>query len=311
MTHVWSPPTIEMPSTPTLVTENVNPETAPESTPVTQFPEIPPVFDIQHSADEAHDTPFLDAWTNHLNAQQSQVNVERVSVHASNVQGAAHSLWSAIMALANNRDLPEQEVGCDVDCFTMEAIMNGSPQVHVYVAHFFSVSYIILTSSFRGDSVGNGVLRAIWSTMWCDVLSLGCGERFWTNNDDNFVTISLQNHVLATHITEEEEAYLWGCGFWVRVSIIWGLMPGPLSPSLVLYLAYGNIDQAISQDFLIAVQPAIEARLQTWPPSRITRDRRTVLDLDVRRDPWTLIASCVSFDGTRVCFHFLSLPLTI
>jgi hypothetical protein len=146
-------------------------------------------------------------------------------------------------------------------------------------------------------------LRAIWSTMWSNVLSLGCGERFWMNNDTTFMTISLQTHVLATCITEEDKAYLRGCGLGIRISIIWSLMPGPLSPSLVLYLASGNINQALSQDFLMAVQPAVEVRLRTWPPpSRITGEGRRVLDLDVRRDPWTLITSCASFDGTQVCF---------
>lgn len=140
--------------------------------------------------------------------------------------------------------------------------------------------------------------------MWSDIVSLSCGERFWTNNDrDSFMTISLRTRVLAAHITEEDEAYLRGCGFCIRISILWGLIPGPISPSLVLYLAYGSIDHAISRDFLIAVQPAVEARLQTWPPSKITREGRTVLDLDVRRDPWTLVASCASFDGTQVCFR--------
>jgi hypothetical protein len=139
------------------------------------------------------------------------------------------------------------------------------------------------------------------------MLSLGSGERFWTNNDTTFMTISLQTHVLATHITEEDEAYLQGCGLGIHISIIWSLLPGLLSPSLVLYLASGNIDQALSHDFLIAVQPAIEAQLQMWPPtSKTTGEGRTVLDLDVRRDPWTLIASCASFDGTQVCFYSFS-----
>jgi len=60
------------------------------------------------------------------------------------------------------------------------------------------------------------------------------------------------------------------------------------------------LDWATSRDFLAAVQPAVEARLRTWPPVKITRDGRSVLDLDVRKDPWTLIASCASFDGMQI-----------
>ncbi|KAH8995533.1 hypothetical protein EDB86DRAFT_1099203 [Lactarius hatsudake] len=274
MTCIRSSPTTETPSAPALV----------------PFPEIPPIFATQYSATSddsdvrVHDTPFLDAWTDCLRAQQSDVNAERIGVHASSIQVAARGLWSAIMALANNTDLPEPEAGCDVNHFTMDAIMNGIPRVSV------------------GDSVGDGVLRAIWSTMWNDILSLGHGpgERFWTNDNSDFMTISLRPNILATRITEDDQAYLRGCGLSIRISVIWGLMPGPLSPSLLLYLAHGNIDKAISRDFLKAVQPSLEARLQTWPPSMITRSGQTVLELDVRRDPWTLIASCTSFDGTQI-----------
>lgn len=139
MTRVQSPLAIEPPSAPALVAECTNPELmAPESTPVTVFPEIPPIFDVQSSADEVFDTPFLDAWTNYLHVQQREVDVERVRVRASNIQGAAHGLWSAIMALANNKDLPEQGAECDISHFTMEVIMNGSPRVHVYVVQFLS-----------------------------------------------------------------------------------------------------------------------------------------------------------------------------
>ena len=128
--------------------------------------------------------------------------------------------------------------------------------------------------------------------------------------DTNFATLSLQTLVLATHITEADAAYLRACGLSIRVSIIWGLMPGPLSPSLILYLLSENmpveaaLNRATSRDFLAAVQPAVETRLRAWPPPKITRDGKSVLDLDVRRDPWTLIASCAIFDGTQVCFHF-------
>ncbi|KAH9017837.1 hypothetical protein EDB84DRAFT_1442645 [Lactarius hengduanensis] len=274
MTCIQSSPTTETPSTPALV----------------PLPEIPPMFAIQSSATsddldvQVHDTPFLDAWTDCLRAQQSDINAERIGVHAPSIQVAARGLWSAIMALANNTDLPEPEAGCDINHFTMDAIMNGIPRVSV------------------GDSVGDGVLRAIWSTMWSDILSLGHGpgERFWTNDNSDFTSISLRPNILATRITEDDQAYLQGCGFCIHISVIWGLMPGPLSPSLILYLAHGNIDEAISRDFLKVVQPSLEARLQTWPPSMITRSRRTVLELDVRRDPWMLIASCTSFDGTQI-----------
>lgn len=145
--------------------------------------------------------------------------------------------------------------------------------------------------------------------MWNNALSLGCGERFWANSDTNFMTLSLRTPILAAYITEEDAAYLRGCGFAIRISIIWGLMPGPLSPSLVLYLVSADINLAISRNFLEAVQPTVEARLQTWPPPTITRDGRTVLDLNVRSDPWTLIASCASFDGTQVRFHLFLLVM--
>jgi hypothetical protein len=120
----------------------------------------------------------------------------------------------------------------------------------------------------------------------------------------NFMTLALQTHVLASIITDKDAAYLQGCGFAICILIIWGLIPGPLSPSLIVYLMSGSLDKALSHDFLIAVQPAVKSRLQTWPPPNITREGCTILDLDVRRDPWTLIASCNSFDGTQARFLF-------
>jgi hypothetical protein len=141
--------------------------------------------------------------------------------------------------------------------------------------------------------------------MWTDILSPSHGN-FWTPmTESTFITLSLRTQVLASVITEDDTTYLRGCGFSIRISIIWGLVPGLLSPSLILYLISGSLDKAISQDFLRAVQPAVESRLQTWPPPKITREGSTVLDLDVRKDPWTLIASCTSFDGTQACFCFL------
>ena len=124
MTHVQSPPTIEPPSSVELM--------GPDSTSLPQqFPDIPPVF-AQPSSDEALDTPSLDAWTNQLNAQQRRLDDEKVIVRAPSVQDAARGIWSAILALANNRDQPEPEAGCVINNFTAEAIMSGSPQVHVY-----------------------------------------------------------------------------------------------------------------------------------------------------------------------------------
>jgi len=136
--------------------------------------------------------------------------------------------------------------------------------------------------------------------MWNNILTQGCGERLWTTSEATFSTLSLRTHILAALITEEDKSYLRGCGFSIRISVIWGLMPGPLSPSLVLYLISGNISQALSQDFLAAVQPAVEERIRTWPPPKVTRHGQERLDLDARKDPWTLIASCASFDGTNI-----------
>ncbi|KAF8259269.1 hypothetical protein EI94DRAFT_1035513 [Lactarius quietus] len=272
VTHVRSPPAIEPPST--VLSDPI-------------APEIPSVFDMPPSADEILDTPFLDAWTNHLRAQQSHNDIERVSIDASSVQDAACGLWAAITALANNKAVPESEAGWTISSFTLEAIMKGRPQVHI------------------GDSVGDGVLRATWSTMWNNILTQGCGERLWTTSEATFSTLSLRTHILAALITEEDKSYLRGCGFSIRISVIWGLMPGPLSPSLVLYLISGNISQALSQDFLAAVQPAVEERIRTWPPPKVTRHGQERLDLDARKDPWTLIASCASFDGTNVCFYLI------
>ncbi len=274
------------------------------STPAIPFPTIPPIFDVPSLADDTIDTPFLNNWADYLHAQQTQTDIRHVTLHASDVRQVASGLWLAIMALANNMDLSDQELGCDIENFTTEAIMNGKPQVYMFVSSFQSC-LITLTLLFRGDSVGVGVMQAIWSTMWTNVLSLNGQERFWTNDDQQFYQLSLQTQVLAAHITTSDEAYLRGCGLGIRISVIWDLMT-PLSPSLVLYLASGSVEGAMSSDFLLAVQPTLEARLQTWPPpSKTTSDGRTILDLDVRKDPWTLIASCVSFEGTQVCLCFL------
>jgi len=179
MTHVQSPLTIEPPSA------------QPDSTSAPQqFPDIPPAF-AQSSADEVLDTPSLNAWTNHLDAQQQrQLDVERVTIRVPSVQEAARSMWSAILALANNQVLPDPESGCVITHFTVEAIMSRSPRVHV------------------GGSVGVGVLRAIWATMWKNLLSVGCGNRLWIHTDDDFTMLSLQTLVLATRITEEDTTYL-------------------------------------------------------------------------------------------------------
>lgn len=132
ITHIYSP---ELPSTPVLLTRHSNLEQpAPESISVSPFPEIPPIFDNPSSTDDAIDTPFLDAWNNHLRAQVRQIDTERVSVHAPSVQVAAHGLWSAIMALSNNKNLPDPEAGCEINHFSAEAIMNGSPRFHMYEA---------------------------------------------------------------------------------------------------------------------------------------------------------------------------------
>jgi hypothetical protein len=126
MTRFPSPPTIEPPST--AATELM----VLESTSALQFPDIPHVFDIQSTADDALDTPSLDAWTSYLRAQQRQANTARVIVRASSVQGAASGLWSAIMALANNKGLLAMDVGCHIDHFMLEVIMNGGLQIYVY-----------------------------------------------------------------------------------------------------------------------------------------------------------------------------------
>lgn len=295
-----SPPTIGPSSTPATEVTSL------ESTSALQFPEIPRVFDIPSSTDDVIDTPFLDAWTEHLRAQRSDDDVTRVRICASSVQDAAHGLWLGIMALTNGWDLPALEAGQHIDDFTIEAIMNGSPRVQVYEAlSLLHLPYLLISYS-RGDSIGDGVLRAVWSTMWNNIISPGHGKSFWTpTTEPTFMTLSLRTQVLASIITEEDARYLRGCGFAIRISIIWGLVPGPLSPSFILYLISGSLDKATSQDFLRAVQPAVESRLETWPPPKITREGSTVFDLDVRSDPWTLIASCTSFDGTQVCSHSL------
>lgn len=113
-----------------------------EPTLALQFPEIPQVFDIQSTTNNVIDTPFLDAWTDYLRAQQGDADVTRVFIRASSVQDAAHGLWLAITALANGRDLPVLEAGCHIDNFTVDAIMNGSPRVHVYELCSFSTCLI-------------------------------------------------------------------------------------------------------------------------------------------------------------------------